>query len=52
MANNEDIIMNSMSEIVGSRIGRKKVERGGKLVELVSGDVQKLDSPERKLIAV
>ena len=50
MAGKEDIIMNSKSEMVGSRIGRKKVERNGEIVEMLAGNIGKLDPMERELL--
>ena len=46
-----DIILNSKTEIVGTRIGRKKVQRNGEVLELVEGDATKLTSAEKKLVA-
>ena len=51
MENKEEIIMNSKSKIVGSRIVRKKVEMNGDIVDMVTGNIGKLDPLERKLLA-
>ena len=51
MAGKDDIIMNSKSEVVGTRIGRKKVILNGETLELVTGDISKLEPQERKLIS-
>ena len=51
MAGKDDIIMNSKSEVVGTRIGRKKVILNGETLELVIGDISILEPQERKLIS-
>ena len=42
--------MNSKSEILGTRIPRKKVEIQGQEIEIIVGDPEKLTGPERKLV--
>ena len=51
MAPDNDIIMNSKGELVGSRIERKSVVLNGTKMVVVTGDVSKLEGQERKLIA-
>ena len=43
--------MNSKSEVVGARIDRNKVVLNGETLELMTGDVRKLEPQERKLIS-
>ena len=38
MAENNDLIMNSKREVVGSRISRKRVNINGEDLEIISGD--------------
>ena len=51
MAEGTDLIMNSKREITGNRIIRKKVSMNGEDIEILSGDISKLESKERKLLA-
>ena len=50
MAESTYIIMNSKREIIGSRVSRKKIKVNGEEVEILSGDIEKLESKERKLL--
>ena len=51
MAADNDIILNSKGELVGSRVSRKSVVLNGEEITVVTGDVSKLEGQERKLIA-
>ena len=46
-----DIVINSKSEVLGTRIARKRVELNGQVVEMLEGDMDKLTGEERKLVA-
>ena len=50
MARENDLIMNSKREITGSRVSRKKIRVNGEEVEILYGDIEKLESKERKLL--
>ena len=50
MAESTDIIMNSKKEITGSRVSRKRIKVNDEEVEILSGDIEKLESRERKLL--
>ena len=43
--------MNSKSEIVGTRIGRTKVTLNEETLEMLAGEISKLEPQERKLLS-
>ena len=50
MSETTDIIMNSKREITGNRISRKTVKVNEEEIEILKGDISKLESNERKLL--
>ena len=50
MSETTDVIMNSKREITGSRISRKTVRVREEEIEVLKGDISKLESNEKKLL--
>ena len=50
MTETTDIIMNSKREITGNRVSRKTVKVNEEEIEILKGDISKLESNERKLL--
>ena len=47
----EDIILNNKDELVETRLKKNKVTKeGGEIIELVVGEVEKMEPNERKLV--